>query len=66
LKNQANGSHPTAFVCWRSVFKTLVDEIKFGGKLTGRDDPHIITIANDYFKLDEIPKLDIIIDLSLF
>jgi hypothetical protein len=23
--------------CWRSVFKTLVDEIKFGGKLTGRD-----------------------------
>jgi spermidine synthase len=46
-----------------SVFKTLVDEIKFGGKLTGVEiDPHIITIANDYFKLDEIPKLDIIID----
>jgi hypothetical protein len=50
-------------VLLENVFKTLVDEIKFGGKLTGvRDRSSYYAIANDYFKLDEIPKLDIIID----
>lgn len=46
-----------------SVFKTLVDDIKFSGQLTGVEiDPSIIEIANHHFKLNEIPKLDIIID----
>jgi spermidine synthase len=46
-----------------SVIKTLVDEIKFEGKITGVEiDKEIITIANDYFKLDTIPNLEIIID----
>ncbi|SDX84832.1 spermidine synthase [Flavobacterium degerlachei] len=46
-----------------SVIKTLVDEIKFEGKITGVEiDPNIIKIANQYFNLDEIKQLDIIID----
>ncbi|MFT5252741.1 MAG: spermidine synthase [Flavobacteriales bacterium] len=46
-----------------SVFKTLVDEIEFGGKMTGVDiDPTVIAIANEYFKLNKIPNLEIIID----
>ncbi|PRZ23475.1 spermidine synthase [Flavobacterium granuli] len=46
-----------------SVIKTLVDEIKFGGKITGVEmEPEIIELANKYFKLDEIPQLEIIID----
>lgn len=46
-----------------SVIKTLVDEINFEGQITGVDiDPNIIKIANDYFKLDEIKNLNIIID----
>jgi spermidine synthase len=46
-----------------SVIKTLVDEIKFEGKITGVEiDKEIITIANDFFKLDTIPNLEIIID----
>jgi spermidine synthase len=46
-----------------SVIKTLVDEIKFEGKITGVEiDKEIITIANDYFRLDTIPNLEIIID----
>lgn len=46
-----------------SVIKTLVDEIKFEGKITGVEiDKEIITIANDYFKLYTIPNLEIIID----
>jgi len=46
-----------------SVIKTLVDEIKFEGKIIGVEiDKEIITIANDYFKLDTIPNLEIIID----
>ena len=45
-----------------SVIKTLVDEIKFDGKITGVElDPEIIKIANTYFKLDEIKNLEIII-----
>lgn len=46
-----------------SVIKTLVDEIHFEGQITGVDiDPHIIKIANEYFKLNEIKNLNIIID----
>jgi len=46
-----------------SVIKTLVDEIHFEGQITGVDiDPEIIKIANEYFKLDEIKNLNIIID----
>lgn len=46
-----------------SVIKTLVDEIKFKGKITGVEiDLEIIKIANDYFKLNEIKNLEIIID----
>lgn len=45
-----------------SVIKTLVDEIKFKGKITGVDiDSEIITIANTYFKLNEIKNLNIVI-----
>lgn len=46
-----------------SVFKTLVNDIKFSGNLTGVEiDPAIIDIANEYFKLNEVPNLEIIID----
>jgi spermidine synthase len=46
-----------------SVIKTLVDEIKYKGKITGVEiDPEIIKIANTYFKLNEIENLEIVID----
>jgi spermidine synthase len=46
-----------------SVIKTLVDEVKFKGKITGVEiDPDIIKIANQYFNLDKIEQLEIIID----
>jgi len=46
-----------------SVIKTLVDEIKFNGKITGVEiDESIIQIANEYFKLDSIPNLELVID----
>ncbi len=46
-----------------SVIRTLVDEIKFEGKITGVEiDKNIIDIANTYFYLDSIPNLEIIID----
>jgi spermidine synthase len=46
-----------------SVIKTLVDEIKFKGKITGVEiDKSIIDIANEYFKLNSIPNLEIVID----
>jgi spermidine synthase len=46
-----------------SVVKTLVDEIKFEGRITGVEiDPEIIQLANDYFKLNEIQQLEIVID----
>jgi predicted RNA methylase len=45
-----------------SVIKTLVDEIKFDGKITGVElDSEIIKIANRYFKLNEIKNLEIVI-----
>jgi spermidine synthase len=46
-----------------SVIKTLVDEIKYNGKITGVEiDESIINIANRYFELDKIPNLEIVID----
>jgi spermidine synthase len=45
-----------------SVIKTLVDEIQFKGKITGVEiDPDIIAIANEYFNLNAIPNLELII-----
>lgn len=46
-----------------SVVKTLVDDIEFKGKITGVEiDSEIIEIANQFFKLNEIQQLQIIID----
>lgn len=46
-----------------SVIKTLVEEIKFKGNITGVEiDPAMIEVANTYFKLNEIPNLNIVID----
>ncbi len=46
-----------------SVIKTLVDEINFKGKITGVEiDKAVIEIANEYFHLDKIQNLEIIID----
>lgn len=46
-----------------SVIKTLSEEIKFKGKVTGVEiDAEIIKIANSYFHLDEIPNFKVIID----
>jgi len=46
-----------------SVIKTMVDEINFEGKITGVEiDKYVITIANEYFHLDQIQNLEIIID----
>ncbi len=46
-----------------SVIKTLVDEVKFTGKITGVEiDEEIVKIANSYFKLNEIPNLELVID----
>lgn len=46
-----------------SVIKTLVDEIEYKGKITGVEiDSDIIQIANQYFNLDQIKQLEIIID----
>jgi spermidine synthase len=51
--------------CRRECSKTLVDEIKFEGELLVEIDPEIIQLANDYFKLNEIQQLEIVI-LNLF
>ena len=46
-----------------SVIKTLVDEINFEGKITGVEiDNYVIILANEYFHLDQIQNLEIIID----
>lgn len=46
-----------------SVIKTLSQEIKFKGTITGVEiDPEIIAIANEYFKLNEIPNLKIVLE----
>ncbi len=46
-----------------SVIKTLVDEIRFKGKVTGVEiDGEIIEIANKYFNLNKIKDLEIVIE----
>jgi predicted membrane-bound spermidine synthase len=46
-----------------SVIRTLVNEINFKGKITGVEiDKAVIEIANEYFHLNEIQNLEIIID----
>ncbi|MEN2402439.1 fused MFS/spermidine synthase [Flavobacterium sp. MC2016-06] len=46
-----------------SVVKTLVDEIGYKEKITGVEiDPDMIKIANEYFNLNKIKQLEIIID----
>lgn len=46
-----------------SVIKTLAEEIKCKGHITGVEiDPAVIAIANDYFGLNRIPNVEIIID----
>lgn len=46
-----------------SVIKTLLNDVKYNGKITGVEiDPEIISIANTYFQLHEIPNLTVIID----
>ncbi len=46
-----------------SVIKTLVDEIKFEGKIIGVEiDQEIIEIANKYFDLDKIKNFEIVIE----
>jgi len=46
-----------------SVVKTLVDDIKFTGPITGVEiDPKVIELANTYFGLNTIPNLEIVID----
>lgn len=46
-----------------SVIRTLVDEINFKGQITGVEiDNDIIEIAKNYFHLDSIPNLEIILD----
>jgi spermidine synthase len=43
------------------VIKLLVNEIKFKGSITGIEiDPDTITLANQYFNLDQIPNVNII------
>lgn len=46
-----------------SVIKTLSEEIKYRGKITGVEiDAYAIEIANTYFNLDKIENLEIVID----
>ncbi|KAF2337150.1 spermidine synthase [Flavobacterium daemonense] len=46
-----------------SVIKTLVDEIQYKGKITGVEiDAEMIKIANQYFNLNKIEQLELVID----
>lgn len=46
-----------------SVIKTLADEIKFSGKITGVEiDAKSIEIATKYFNLDTVKNLEIVIE----
>lgn len=46
-----------------SVIKTLTDEVSYKAKITGVEiDKDIITIANRFFKLDQIKNLQLVID----
>jgi len=45
-----------------SVIKTLAEEVKYKGKITGVEiDAKVIEIANTYFGLDQINNLEIVI-----
>lgn len=46
-----------------SVIKTLVDEVKFTGKITGVEiDKDVVEIANNFFQLNKIEHLNIVVD----
>ncbi len=46
-----------------SVIRTLCDEVRFNGRITGVEiDPEVIGIAQKYFGLDQIANLEIVID----
>jgi spermidine synthase len=46
-----------------SVVKTLINEIKFEGKITGVEiDSNIVEIANTYFGLNKIKNFNLVID----
>jgi len=46
-----------------SVIKTLVEEIKYKGKITGIEiDNYVLELANQYFKLNEIDNLTLVND----
>lgn len=46
-----------------SVIKTLVYEIKYKGKITGIEiDETVLNMANQYFELNKIPNLEIVVD----
>lgn len=46
-----------------SVIKTLANEIGCKGEITGVEiDSSVIALANEYFQLEEIPNLKIVID----
>ncbi len=46
-----------------SVIKTLVDEVKYLGKIWGIDvDPHVIELADKYFNLSDIPNLTVVVE----
>ncbi|MBW1658367.1 spermidine synthase [Flavobacterium quisquiliarum] len=46
-----------------SVVKTLVDEIEYKEKITGVEiDSEMIQIANQYFNLNQIKQLEVVID----
>jgi spermidine synthase len=46
-----------------SVIKTLSEDIKYKGKITGVEiDPKIIELANTYFGLAEVPNCTIVIE----
>ena len=46
-----------------SLQRTLIDEVEFKGKITGVEiDSAVIAIANQYFGLDKINNVEIVID----
>lgn len=46
-----------------SVIKTLTNEIKFKGKITGVEiDETVVEIAEKFFELDQIPNLNLVVD----
>jgi spermidine synthase len=46
-----------------SVIRTLVNEIKYKGKITGVElDAEVMEIANTYFKLNQVANLEMVMD----